>query len=158
MFCMNHQQNKKPRYTEKSKQQIINLYLSGTPATTLAKKYGLNRQTIYRWQKRYAPSININKPKTISLKDYEELQKKIQKKISQLKLEDEILKKSYQDIHKNTTNEIVTFINKYQNQSSIQLMCKLLHISRTTDYNTTNQLGYNKKRYTKKISKDYLKT
>ena len=156
---MSRKQSKKPRYTEESKRQIINLHLSGIPATTLAKEYGLNRQTIYRWRKLYDPFINMEQ-ETASLKDYEKLQKRIQKKIDRLKMEEEIIKKGYHEIEPNnkyTTQNIVAFIHKYQDQYPIQLMCKLFNISRTTYYDTINQLGYNKKRYTQQTLKDYLK-
>ena len=128
---MSRKQSKKPRYTEESKRQIINLHLSGIPATTLAKEYGLNRQTIYRWRKLYDPFINMEQ-ETASLKDYEKLQKRIQKKIDRLKMEEEIIKKGYHEIEPNnkyTTQNIVAFIHKYQDQYPIQLIYKLLHIS-----------------------------
>ena len=59
--------------------------------------------------------------------------------------------------NKYTTQNIVAFIHKYQDQYPIQLMCKLFNISRTTYYDTINQLGYNKKRYTQQTLKDYFK-
>lgn len=78
------------RYPEEFKRQTIDLYLSGKPVKELVKKYGLIEQTIYRWKRLYAPSIEVNEVESISLKDYKELQKKNQK----LEMENEILKKA----------------------------------------------------------------
>lgn len=49
------------RYTEKFKRQIIDLYLAGKPVAQLAEEYGLVEQTIYKWKKLYAPSIEIER-------------------------------------------------------------------------------------------------
>jgi len=78
------------RYTEKFKRQIIDLYLAGKPIAQLAEEYGLVEQSIYKWKKLYAPSIEVDEEQSISLKDYKELQKKIQ----QLEMENDILKKA----------------------------------------------------------------
>lgn len=78
------------RYTEEFKRQIIDLYLAGKPIAQLAEEYGLVEQTIYKWKKLYAPSIEVTDEQSISLNDYRELQKKVQ----QLEMENEILKKA----------------------------------------------------------------
>lgn len=78
------------RYTEEFKRQIIDLYLAGRPVAVLAEEYGLVEQTIYQWKKLYAPSIEMDEEQSISLKEYKELQKKIR----QLEMENEILKKA----------------------------------------------------------------
>ena len=78
------------RYTEEFKQQITDLYLAGKPIAQLAEEYGLVEQTIYKWKKLYAPSIEVDENQSVSLKEYRELQKKMQ----QLEMENEILKKA----------------------------------------------------------------
>ena len=78
------------RYTKEFKRQIIYLYLAGKPIAQLAEEYGLVKQTIYKWKKLYAPSIEVDEKQTVSLKDYKELQKRMQ----QLEIENEILKKA----------------------------------------------------------------
>ena len=78
------------RYTEEFKRQIIDLYLAGKPIAQLAYEYGLVEQTIYKWKKLYAPSIEIDENQSVSLKAYKELQKRMQ----QLEMENEILKKA----------------------------------------------------------------
>ena len=78
------------RYTEEFKRQIIDLYLAGNPIAQLAEEYGLVEQTIYKWKKIYAPTLQVNEKQTISMKEYQ----KLQKKTHELKLENEILKKA----------------------------------------------------------------
>ena len=78
------------RYSEEFKRQIIDLYLSGKSVTELAEEYGLVEQTIYKWKKLYAPSIEVDGNQTISMKEYKDLQKKMH----ELEMENEILKKA----------------------------------------------------------------
>ena len=77
------------RYSEEFKRQIIDLYLSGKSVTELANEYGLVEQTIYKWKKLYAPTIEVDENQTISMKEYKDLQKKMR----ELEMENEILKK-----------------------------------------------------------------
>ena len=74
------------RYSEEFKKQIVNLHLSGKAAKALANEYGLIEQTIYKWKKLYACTLQVNEKQTISMKEYQ----KLQKKIHQLELENEI--------------------------------------------------------------------
>ncbi len=78
------------RYPEEFKRQIIDLYLSGKSVTELANEYGLVEQTIYKWKKFYAPTIQVDENQTISVKEYKDLQKKMR----ELEMENEILKKA----------------------------------------------------------------
>ena len=78
------------RYSEEFKRQIIDLYLSGKPVKELADEYGLVEQTIYKQKKLYAPSIEVDENQTISMKEYKDLQKKMR----ELEMENEILKKA----------------------------------------------------------------
>ncbi len=77
------------RYPEEVKRQIIDLYLSGKSVTELANEYGLVEQTIYKWKKLYAPTIQVDENQTTSVKEYKDLQKKMR----ELEMENEILKK-----------------------------------------------------------------
>lgn len=79
---MAHRNSK--RYPEEFKKQIVDLYHAGTPVAKLASEYGLVDQTIYKWIKLYSPITE-----TVSMKEFKELQKKM----AQLKMENEILKK-----------------------------------------------------------------
>ena len=78
------------RYTKEFKRQIIYLYLAGKPIAQLAEEYGLVEQTIYKWIKNYSPIVEQEDGSTVSMKDYKELQKKL----AQLEMENDILKKA----------------------------------------------------------------
>ena len=78
------------RYPEEFKRQIVDLQHAGTPVTTLANEYGLVEQTIYKWIKNYSPIVEQEDGSTVSMKDYKELQKKL----AQLEMENDILKKA----------------------------------------------------------------
>ena len=67
------------RYPEEFKRQIVDLYHAGTPVTKLANEYGLVEQTIYKWIKNYSPIVEQEDGSTVSMKDYKELQKKLEK-------------------------------------------------------------------------------
>ena len=78
------------RYPEEIKKQILDLYNAGTPVAKLASEYGLVDQTIYKWIKLYSPITETDEGETVSMKDFKELQKKM----AQLEMENEILKKA----------------------------------------------------------------
>ena len=78
------------RYPEEFKKQIVDLYNAGTPVSKLSSEYGLIEQTIYKWVKNYSPSQEGEDGQTVSMKDYKDLQKKM----AQLEMENEILKKA----------------------------------------------------------------
>ncbi len=78
------------RYPEEFKQQIVDLYHAGNSVTKLAREYGLIEQTIYKWIKLYSPIAKDENDATVSMKEYKELQKKM----AQLEMENEILKKA----------------------------------------------------------------
>ena len=78
------------RYPEEFKKQIVDLYNAGTPVAKLASEYGLVDQTIYKWIKLYSPITDTDEGETVSMKDFKELQKKM----AQLEMENEILKKA----------------------------------------------------------------
>ena len=81
---------KQQRYTNEFKQQIVDLYNAGMPVSQLAREYGLVEQTIYKWIKNLSPIIKTDDGDTVSMKEYKELQKKM----AQLEMENEILKKA----------------------------------------------------------------
>jgi transposase len=83
-------QKSRKRFPEEFKQQIVDLYNAGTSVTKLASEYGLIEQTIYKWIKLYDPIIEGSNGDAVSMKEYKELQKKM----AQIEMENEILKKA----------------------------------------------------------------
>ncbi len=77
------------RYSDEFKQQIVDLYRSGKPASDLNREYGVSDVTIYKWIKQLSP-IALSEGAEISAKDY----KAMEKRIAELEMECEILKKA----------------------------------------------------------------
>lgn len=77
-------------YTPEFKQQIVDLhYQAGKGVTELSNEYGIPKGTVSTWIKNLAP-IAVSDTETISLKEY----KALQKKMKELEIENEILKKA----------------------------------------------------------------
>lgn len=77
------------RYSEEFKQQIVDLYNSGSSVSYLSSEYGVTNVTIYSWIKQLSP-VKVSEKEEISSKDYE----KMKKRIAELEVENEILKKA----------------------------------------------------------------
>lgn len=78
------------KYTQEFKQQIVDLYNTGNYSLPqLSREYGVAKSTISGWIKNLAP-IKVSENETISLKEY----KALQKKMRELEIENEILKKA----------------------------------------------------------------
>lgn len=77
------------RYSEEFKQQIIELHKSGSSVSYLSREYGVTNVTIYKWLKEATP-VKVSDEEAITSKEYE----KMKKRIAQLEMENEILKKA----------------------------------------------------------------
>ncbi len=77
------------RYSEEFKQQIVDLYHSGSSVTYLSREYGVANVTIYKWIKELSP-VKVSEKEEITSKEYE----KMKKRIAELEMENEILKKA----------------------------------------------------------------
>lgn len=76
------------RYSEEFKQQIVDLYNTGSSVSYLSSEYGVTSVTIYSWIKQLLP-VKLAGKEEINSKDYE----KMKKRIAELEMENEILKK-----------------------------------------------------------------
>lgn len=77
-------------YTPEFKQQLVDLYNTGNYSyPRLEREYGVAKSTILGWVKNLSP-IKVSETETISMKEY----KALQKKIRELEIENEILKKA----------------------------------------------------------------
>lgn len=81
---------KERKYTEEFKKQIVELYENGRTVIDLAREYGLVEQTIYKWIHRYEPFAKNEQGETVTLADV----KAMQRRIADLEMENEILKKA----------------------------------------------------------------
>ena len=74
------------QYPIEFRRQIVDLYRAGTLVSQLVDEYGLVEQTIYKWIKKYSPSIEQEDGTSLSPDEV----KALQRKISQLEMENEI--------------------------------------------------------------------
>lgn len=77
------------RYSDEFKQQIVDLYNSGSSVTSLSREYGVSNVTIYQWIKQLS-SIKISSNEEMTAKEYQAMKKRI----SELEMENDILKKA----------------------------------------------------------------
>ncbi|MGG3804293.1 IS3 family transposase [Metabacillus fastidiosus] len=124
---------KQKRYNQEFKETIINLYRSGTPVNQLSSEYGVSEVTIYKWIKMHSPIEGTNEltPADIS---------EIQKENLRLKQEVEIFKKGYDHIREKVTDqEVINHIHVEKAHYSIQMMCRVLKIPKSTYYQAANK-------------------
>lgn len=78
------------QYTQEFREQIVELYNTGLKTfSQLESEYGVSRATLHNWVKKHAP-VQISENEIITAKEYRALQKKIR----ELEIENEILKKA----------------------------------------------------------------
>lgn len=79
-------------YTQEFKQQIVDLHTqAGKGISELSREYGIPKGTISTWIKNLSPvQVSETETETISMKEY----KALQKKMKELEIENEILKKA----------------------------------------------------------------
>ena len=77
------------RYTDDFKTQMIELYNSGQSVIKLSREYGIPKGTLYKWIKELLPILTEDGKET----NRKEI-KALEKRIKELELENEILKKA----------------------------------------------------------------
>ena len=77
------------RYSNEFKQQLVELFQSGQSVTKLYREYGIPTGTIYKWVKELTPVITED-GKSVTPKEV----KVLEKRIKELEMENEILKKA----------------------------------------------------------------
>lgn len=84
-------------YTPEFKQQIVDLFNTGTKSfPQLEREYGISRSSMSGWVKQLS-SIKVSAEETITMKEF----KSLQKKMRELEIENEILKKAIAIFAKN---------------------------------------------------------
>lgn len=78
------------KYTDEFKQQLVDLYNTGNYSfPQLSGEYGVAKSTILNWVRQLTP-MQVSDTENISMKEY----KALQKKMKELEIENEILKKA----------------------------------------------------------------
>ena len=81
---------KRKQYTKEFKRQIIELKEQGKTAKEISSEYGIRESLIYRWKKEYGKIGFTEKGETVTVAEY----RRLQKKLAQVEMENEILKKA----------------------------------------------------------------
>ena len=77
-------------YTHEFKQQIVDLHTQvGKGISELSREYGIPKGTTSTWVRNLSP-VQVSETETVSMKEY----KALQKKMKELEIENEILKKT----------------------------------------------------------------
>ena len=91
------------------KQKIVNMYLSGRSAKSLAEEYGFNKQTIYNWISAFDHSVNLD----INPDDARIKIQTLQARVQELEYENEILKKATAILYKDCSIKAYTSESNY---------------------------------------------
>ncbi|QXM05129.1 IS3 family transposase [Crassaminicella indica] len=119
------------KFNQDFKKTIVDLYYSGRSVKELSSEYGVSDVTIYKWIKRFSP-ISTSDGKTTTLNDVAELKKQI----ARLQEENNYLKKGYHHIRQSINDDqLFKVITEQSDKHSIQAMCKILEVSRSSYYN-----------------------
>ncbi|AYK05658.1 IS3 family transposase [Brevibacillus laterosporus] len=125
---MEHKKTNK-RYNEDFKRTVVDIYHSGYSVKELSSEYGISEVTIYKWIKEFTPLGEAGQsiaPKEIAT---------MQKGMFRLKQENEIPKKGYGHIREKVEiAELNQFIAANREKYSVQTMCEVLNLSRSTYY------------------------
>ncbi|WP_124050840.1 IS3 family transposase [Priestia endophytica] len=145
------------KYNDDFKKTIVDLYQAGNSVKELSSEYGVSEVTIYKWVKEFTP-ISSEKG-SLTSKELAE----IQKENLRLKQELEIPKKGYGHIREKVTEtELNHFIKKHKGQYSVQKMCEVLTIPRSSYYSsfkkTVSKREQENQEITKEIQRIYLKS
>lgn len=116
------------KISTKTKEEIINKYLSGENITTLSKSTGISRCTIYNWISKL--SQTKPKTKTLNLRDYHNLKVKCERQ----ELIIQILKTSPCTV-KAPLKEKLSVIKDLSKKYNVNTLCEALEVAKGTYYN-----------------------
>ena len=112
------------RYSDDFKKQIVRLYESGKKVSVISSEYEISSPPVYKW---------INESKTTgsfktndNLTDEQRELKSSRKRIAELEMENEILKKA----SRADNGTRIQIISRNKHKYSITLMCKVLEVAR----------------------------
>lgn len=120
--------DKSTRYDEEFKKSVVSLFNNGKTQTSLCKEYGISQSALAKWIKQYS-TVKTEDGEILSARQIKDLQKRN----SQLEVENIILKKADCHIHA-TLKERLDAVHKLRFQHNIKILCKVLRVNRSTYY------------------------
>lgn len=82
--------SERKRYEEVFKKQIVELMEQGKSVSEISREYGIRDNILYRWKKTYGVIGKTPEGEVVTVAEH----RKLQKRVAQLELENEILKKA----------------------------------------------------------------
>jgi len=115
-------------YNETFKLKLVNLYSTGTPATTLCSRHAIPRSTLYSWIKKYK-KIKARETTFISAKELH----LIKKELKSVKNENSILHEC-NCTKKSSLDKKLCAIKKLDGKYTVYSLCKALNVQKSTYY------------------------
>jgi transposase len=85
---------KRRKYDASFREEVVRMVLSGRPVTEVAQSLGIGENLIYRWKSRYNFNQPVNKGKVDPVISVTEHQQSLLRRIRELEMERDILKKA----------------------------------------------------------------
>ncbi|MCI8510192.1 MAG: IS3 family transposase [Lachnospiraceae bacterium] len=118
----------KQKYTQKQKDGIINCYLSGENVMSIHKRSGISRSTIYGWIQEHNNNV---KDHAISLKDYNDLNRKYERSQTMIK----ILQTAQCLATDSTDDKYYAIEDMLSEGYNVNILCDALCLPKGTYYN-----------------------
>lgn len=120
--------NNHTKYDEDFKKSLVSLHQNGKTQAQLCKEYGVSQSALGKWVKQYS-TVEIDDGEVLTARQVKELQKRN----AQLEEENLILKKADCHLHA-TLKQRLDAVHKLRFQHSIQTLCRVLRVNRSTYY------------------------
>ncbi|WP_416244330.1 IS3 family transposase [Enterococcus faecalis] len=114
------------KYSQERKDMILQLVATGKPVAEISREYGIAEQTIYKWKKSNTPVTGSSlTPAQI---------KQMEKEMTRLRQENEILKKGNGYIHEVNLHSKILFIENESNEYPTRMLLRVMEVAPSTYY------------------------
>ncbi|MBX6381044.1 MAG: transposase [Thermoflavifilum aggregans] len=114
------------------KKEVIKMVESGRKVTDIAQSLGIGTNLIYQWLKR--ARMQSNTPDNSSVLSFDEEKATLQKRIRELEMERDILKKSLGHLQPLDATQMYEYIHSEEGNFPCCKLCETLEVSRSGYY------------------------
>ena len=129
------------KYTDKTKEKVVNAYLQGISVTNIVNKFKISRTTVYSWTKQY------KKDNLIDMKKYKELRRMHQREKELLLILQNSPFIKATSLDKKIEYIDALFVDKNYN---VSMLCEAFRVSKGTYYNRKLRGKNGNKKYQKR--------
>ena len=128
------------KYTDKTKEKVVNAYLQGISVTNIVNKFKIPRTTVYSWTKQY------KKDNLIDMKKYKELRRMHQREKELL-----LILQNSPFIKATSLDEKIEYIDALlvDKNYNVSMLCEAFRVSKGTYYNRKLRGKNGNKKYQK---------